>query len=152
MPHVIQLVLKLYAARTLWSPAHHRSTEGAPPIFVVLMIFIWLMDIELPVEIFYSAGLLFHGRNIFVTMSGAATYETTIEIESHYTQIIWIVYGERAKNIFLSTPDWVITFFFNRPPIIFNKTYRIRYECCSDFIIIITPTWIHITSNCRFCW
>ena len=88
----------------------------------------------------------------FVTMSGVATDETTIEIESKLTQIRWIVFGERVQNTFLSTPDWDIPFVQNMSPIILNKTYPIWCKSRSDLIGIIIPTWIRITSNLHFSW
>ena len=110
------------------------------------------MGIELSVESFHSARLLFYGKHISVKMSGAAAYETTIEIERKFTQIRWIVFGERVQNTFLYTPDWNIPFVHNPPPIIFNKAYRIRCKYCSGFIRIIIPAWIRIMSNRRFHW
>ena len=85
-------------------------------------------------------------------MGGAAADETMIEIEIKFTKIIWIVFGERVKKAFLSTPDWVIPFIQNLPPIIFNKTPPIRCENHSDVIQIIIPAWSLTVSNCRFLW
>ena len=81
-----------------------------------------LMDIYLTVESIHSTCLLFHGTDIFFTMSGAASDETTIEIDREFTQIIWIVFGKRVQKTFLLMPDWDITFIQNPPTIIFNKT------------------------------
>ena len=88
----------------------------------------------------------------FVTMSGVATDETTIEIESKLTQIRWIVFGERVQNTFLSTPDWEIPFVKNPTSVIFNKIDPIRCECRYDVIGIIIPAWIRISSNRCLRW
>ena len=62
-------------------------------------------------------GYLAHGINhpyhlsdlswdtYFVTMSVDTTDETTIDIESKFSQIIWTVLGEGVQKTFLSTPD-----------------------------------------------
>ena len=115
-------------------------------------------------DLYVTYGYLAHGINLpnhlsaiswdkyFVTMSGASTDEATIEIERKFTQIRWIMFGERVQKIFLFTPDWDIPFVQNPPSIIFNKTYPIRCEYCSHFIRINIHAWICITSNCRFRW
>ena len=111
---------------------------------------IWLTDIEIVLESFHSTQMLFHAKHINVTMSGSVADETTIEIESKFTQIIWIVFGKRLQKTFLYTPDWDIPFVQIPPPIIFNKTYPIWRKHLSDLIIIIITTRIHIMSNRLF--
>ena len=44
-------------------------------------------------------------------MSGAASDETTIEIDREFTQIIWIVFGKRVQKTFLLMPDGTLHLF-----------------------------------------